>query len=147
MDNVHGNVMSIAMDIPIDQGRGCPNGWCAPNGFSGCSHPSRASSSTTILKNCGRGESLWTTTCLKTVVGGRLPVKYGCSTKPLFCVSGISWRSYGWYKDEVNLAMPSFGDITWFENSVSMSEVCKIYIAVPQANIGTTIGVVAVKNI
>ena len=33
--------------------------------------PSRASFSTTFLKNCGRGESLGTTTFLKTVVGGR----------------------------------------------------------------------------
>ena len=31
--------------------------------------PSRASFSTTLLKNCGRDESLWTTTCLNTVVG------------------------------------------------------------------------------
>ena len=31
--------------------------------------PSRASFSTTFLKNCGRCESLWTTTCLKTAVG------------------------------------------------------------------------------
>ena len=27
--------------------------------------------STTFLKNCGRGESLWTTTCLRTVFGGK----------------------------------------------------------------------------
>ena len=32
---------------------------------------SRASFSTTFLKNCGRGESLGNTTCPKTVVGGR----------------------------------------------------------------------------
>ena len=33
--------------------------------------PSQASFSTTFLKKCGRGESLGTTTCLKTVVGGK----------------------------------------------------------------------------
>ena len=33
--------------------------------------PPRASSSTTCLKNCGRGESPGTTTSHKTVVGGR----------------------------------------------------------------------------
>ena len=48
--------------------------------------PSRASFFTTFLKNCGRGESLRTTTCLKAVVGvskGMLPVKY-VPIKPLF---------------------------------------------------------------
>ena len=33
--------------------------------------PFRASFFTTFLKNCGRGESLETSTCLKTVVGGK----------------------------------------------------------------------------
>ena len=33
--------------------------------------PSRASFSTTFLKKCVRGESLGTTTCLRTVVGGK----------------------------------------------------------------------------
>ena len=33
--------------------------------------PSRAGFSTTFLKSCGRGESLGTTTCHKTVVQGR----------------------------------------------------------------------------
>ena len=33
--------------------------------------PSRASFSTMFLNNCGGGESLGTTTCLKTVVGGK----------------------------------------------------------------------------
>ena len=49
--------------------------------------PTRASFSTTFLKNCGRGESLGTTTCPKTVVGvskGMLPVKYFCSNKAFF---------------------------------------------------------------
>ena len=49
--------------------------------------PSRASFSTTFLKNCGRGESLRTTTCLEAVVGvstGMLPVKYFCYNKASF---------------------------------------------------------------
>ena len=33
--------------------------------------PCRASFSTTFLKNCDSGESLGTTTCLKTAVGGK----------------------------------------------------------------------------
>ena len=33
--------------------------------------PSRASFFTTILTNCGIGESLWTNTCHKTLVGGK----------------------------------------------------------------------------
>ena len=49
--------------------------------------PSRASFSTTFINNCGRGESLRTTACLKAVVGvskGMLPVQYFCSTNPIF---------------------------------------------------------------
>ena len=55
--------------------------------------PSCASSSTTFLNNCGEGECLVTTTCVKTVVGvskGMLSVKYFCSNKAYFCVSGFS---------------------------------------------------------
>ena len=52
--------------------------------------PFRACFSTTFLEK-SRGESLGTTTCLKTVVDGEQG--YVCSTKPLFCVSRISWRS------------------------------------------------------
>ena len=65
--------------------------------------PARASFCTTFLKKCDRCESLGTTTCLKTVVGGKgeiapcnvrlLPVMYDCSSKASFCVSQISWRS------------------------------------------------------
>ena len=46
--------------------------------------PSGASFSTTFLKNCGRGESLGSTTCLNAVVGvskGMLSVEYSCSNK------------------------------------------------------------------
>ena len=52
--------------------------------------PSRDSFSTTFVKNCGRGESLRTTTCLKTVVRvskGMLPVKYFLLQQGLFLVS------------------------------------------------------------
>ena len=49
---------------------------------------SRDSFSTTFLNNCGRGESLWTTTCHKAVVGvdkSMLPVEH--SNKASFYVS------------------------------------------------------------
>ena len=52
--------------------------------------PSRASFSTAFKKNCGRGESLGTTACPKTVVGvskGMLPVRYLLSNKASFCDS------------------------------------------------------------
>ena len=58
--------------------------------------PSRPGLYTTFLTNCGRGESLGTITCLRTVVGvskGMLPVKYFHSNKASFRVSRISWRS------------------------------------------------------
>ena len=67
--------------------------------------------STAFVKNCGRGESLQTTTCIKAVVGvskGLLPVKYICSDKASFCVSQISWRSYDRFKDEVKSGHPHF---------------------------------------
>ena len=40
-----------------------------------------------FLKNCGRGEGLGTTTCLKTVhwvLQGHAPCKYNCSNKASF---------------------------------------------------------------
>ena len=49
--------------------------------------PSQNSFSTTFLRNCGRGENLETTTCLKTVVDvskGMFLVKYFCSSKDSF---------------------------------------------------------------
>ena len=49
--------------------------------------PSRTSFSATFIKKFGRGESLWTTTCLESVFGvikGMLPVKHFCTAKPLF---------------------------------------------------------------
>ena len=52
--------------------------------------PSRATMSTTFHKSCGRGESLRTTTCPKTVVGvskGMLPAKYVNSNNAYFSVS------------------------------------------------------------
>ena len=50
--------------------------------------PSRANFFTTFLENCGRGEYLGATACLKTVVGvsrGMLPVKYFCSNEAFLC--------------------------------------------------------------
>ena len=59
--------------------------------------PSRANSSTTFLTICGRGESLRTTTCPKTMIGaskGMLPVKYVTPTKPIF----VSVEFHGYHK-------------------------------------------------
>ena len=62
--------MIVCLFHPLSRG--------ALGGFTGCSVPApRASFYTTFLNICGRGESLGTTTCLKTVVGvimGMLPV-------------------------------------------------------------------------
>ena len=52
--------------------------------------PSPVSFSTTCLKNCGGGKNLGTTTCLRTVVGGRqrhTPRKILSLQQSLFCVS------------------------------------------------------------
>ena len=49
--------------------------------------PPQVSFSTTFLITCGRGESLVSITCLKTVVGvgkGMFPMKYVCSNKVFF---------------------------------------------------------------
>ena len=54
---------------------------------------SPTSISTTFRKNCGRGESLGTTTCFISVVGVTkdmlLPVKYFCSDKAFLCQSKL----------------------------------------------------------
>ena len=52
---------------------------------------SRASSSTTYLKHCGRDQNLVTTTCLRTVVGhgGMLPVNTFTPIEPLLCQSNV----------------------------------------------------------
>ena len=53
---------------------------------------------------------------------GMLPVKYFCSRKSSFCVSLISLKSKGYYKDEVNLATLSFVDITGCKAVVSVCQ-------------------------
>ena len=70
-------------------------GWVTSSGrgtlnwISGCSIPaSRTSFSTTFLKNCGRGESLETTMCNKSVVGGKqghVPCRILLLHKASFC--------------------------------------------------------------
>ena len=58
--------------------------------------PSWGSFSTTFLNDCGRGESLVYTTCLKTVDWGRqgsAPCEVLLLHKASFCVSYISFRS------------------------------------------------------
>ena len=57
--------------------------------------PSRASLSTTCLKNCGRGECFKTTTCPNTVVEGmqgHAPCKMLSLQQSFFYVSRISWK-------------------------------------------------------
>ena len=58
--------------------------------------PSRASFSTTFLKNCGRDDGLWTITYLGTVDGvskSMRHVRYFCSKIVSFYISWITWRS------------------------------------------------------
>ena len=64
-----------------------------------------------IKKNCGKGECLWTTTCLKSVVcdkHGHAPCKH--SSKPFF-VSINFYGSHGTYKLTFLWMTLSFGDI------------------------------------
>ena len=71
--------------------------------------PSIASFYTTFLKHCGRGESLGTITCLKTVVGGKqghVPCKIFMLQQSLFLVSVEFNGDHKTYKVEVNLANP-----------------------------------------
>ena len=65
--------------------------WQGSSQLIGCQDvaflPSKASFSTTFLKNCGRDESLGATTCHETVVvvsKGMLPVKYCNSSRASF---------------------------------------------------------------
>ena len=64
--------------------------------------PSKPSFSNSFLKKCGRGESLWTTTCLKTVVGGEILLFH----KACFCVNYGDQKTA--YKDEVISGQPQF---------------------------------------
>ena len=84
--------------------------------------PSRASFST-FLKNCGRCESLRTTTRLKSVVG----VRYFCSNKASSCVNQILWRSKVCHKVEVNLSTLNFGDITRYKTVMSVCQCIFVY--------------------
>ena len=63
--------------------------------FSQCNVPARFISIYTIFqKNCGRGESLGTETCLKIVVGetkAMFAVKYICSNKVFFVSVRLDW--------------------------------------------------------
>ena len=83
---------------------------------------------TTFLKTCGRGESLGTTTCPKTVVWvskGMLPVKYACSNKASF----VTVKFYGYHMTATemryNQATLNIDDMTEFKMVVS------IYIFTP----------------
>ena len=75
---------------------------------------SRARFSTTFINNCGGGESLWTTTCLRNVVGvsnSILPVKYFCSNDASFLSFECNHRTAT--KMRLNMATLSFGNTTW----------------------------------
>ena len=92
--------------------------------------PSRASFSTTFLKNCGRGESLRNTTYLITVFRGKQghsPCKILLLQQILLCVSQISLRSQFFHKVEPTLVTLCFEDIAGYKTVVS---VCAPHIVV-----------------
>ena len=67
-------------------------------------------------KNCGRGESLCITTCLKIVVGvikDMLPVKYFCYTEPLSVSEKFNADHKTAYKDESKYGHPHFSGYYW----------------------------------
>ena len=72
----------------------------------------------TLRQNCGRGESLGTTTYLKIVLGGRrghAPCRTLYLHESLFCVGRISWRSFDCHRVVVNMGTLSLGDINGFK--------------------------------
>ena len=85
--------------------------------------PTKSSFSTTFLKNRGRGESLVTTTCPKTLVKEKqkhAPAKYSCFNKAPFIWSvELHGDHENIAKMRQNLATPSFGNMTGFKTVVS----------------------------
>ena len=74
-----------------------------------CNHP--VAMGRLFLRKCGRGDGLRTTTCLNTLVGisnGMLPVKYCCSTKPLFVFITFNGDHMTACKDEVKSGHPQW---------------------------------------
>ena len=86
--------------------------------------PSRVSFSTIFLKNCGRGECLWTTACLKTVSGGKqghAPCKILLLQQSPYFVSDEFHSDHKIVnKFLVNLATLSFIYISEFKTMVSL---------------------------
>ena len=83
---------------------------------------SQACFSTTFLKNCCRGDSLRTTTCPKTVFGGKqwhAPCKI-LSLQQSFFMSSEFHGDHKTHRGEVNLATLSFGNTTRLKTVVSV---------------------------
>ena len=75
---------------------------------------------TTFLKKFYRGESLWTTTCFITVVGGKqgyAPCRVLLLHKASFCVSRMSMKSHGCHENEVSPGHPHFWGYLRIEDS------------------------------
>ena len=89
--------------------------------------PSKASLPTMFLKHCGRGESLGTITCLKTVVGG----KQGHALCKILSLQQspflVSVECHGDRKTVIkmrqNLATLSVEDVTGFKTVESLSVI------------------------
>ena len=81
--------------------------------------------STTFLKTCVRGESLRTSTCHKTVVGGKQGhascIILLLQQNPFLCQLDFMEIIRLSLKAELNLANLSFGDITRFKTVESVS--------------------------
>ena len=84
--------------------------------------PSQPDSTPYIIKIVVEVKALRPSHVLKLCLGVRkcmLPVKYFGTNKSTLCVSKISLRSQGCHKDDVNLAILSFGHITRYKTVVS----------------------------
>ena len=100
----------------------------------------QATFSTTFLKNCGRGESLKTTTCVKTVVGGKqghAPCEILSLYKTSFFVSiKFNGDHTTAYKDTVKFGHPFLGVLTdikqWSMSSIGiphgLGESCNLQL-------------------
>ena len=88
---------------------------------------SRASFSSTFPKDCGRGEGLWATTCLKTVVRGKCG-HASCnilfSIEPLFLCQSNVMEMIRLTEMRLNLATFNVGDSTRFKTVLSVCLFC-----------------------
>ena len=96
-----------------------------------------------LIINCGRGECLRTTACLKCMVGvgkGLLPEKYVSSTNLLFMLVKFH-GDHKIHKVEMILATHSFHDIIGFKTVMYVCQFCYLTIE-STSNIATTIIVI-----